>query len=376
MISSAPFVPLITQRLILRAWTLNDLDAYTAINQDPRVLEFLPGPLTREQAAEQIKRFNAEINECKFGLLACELKATGELIGFVGLSIPQFEAPFTPCIELGYRLGSQYWGNGYATEAARAVLQFAFRKLNLKEIVAFTVPANTRSRNVMEKLGMLRNPADDFQHPKLADGHPLREHVLYRLTRDQYFKGLLQPLRIDDDLVLVPVQLDKSQEQFELIDKNRAHLRTWLDWVDLCTDVNNTLEYNKLRVTAMQEGMGYDFCIRYQNKMVGFIGLHHIEVGIKASTIGYWLDADMQGKGIMTRACRALCDWAFTNIGLNRLEIHCAMGNLKSQHIPERLGFVREGVFRDVQWLYDHYVDHAIYGMLAREWFVLKSKKN
>lgn len=103
--------------------------------------------------------------------------------GFVGLLIPSFDAPFTPCVEVGWRLAYEHWGRGYATEGARAVADFGVRQPGRDEIVSFTVPANARSRRVMEKLGMTRNPADDFDHPALPDGHPLRRHVLYRLRR-------------------------------------------------------------------------------------------------------------------------------------------------------------------------------------------------
>jgi ribosomal-protein-alanine N-acetyltransferase len=107
-------------------------------------------------------------------------------IGFVGLAVPVFQLHFTPCVEIGWRLAAEHWGRGYATEAARAALDFAFGPLNLSEVVSFTVPAHARSRAVMERLGMRRSPADDFDHPALSEGHPLRRHVLYRMSRDEW----------------------------------------------------------------------------------------------------------------------------------------------------------------------------------------------
>ena len=111
------------------------------------------------------------------------VRAVASFVGFVGLAIPRFEAHFTPCVEIGWRVASEYWNRGYASEAARAVLAFGFETLQLEEIVSFTVPGNFRSRRVMEKIGMKHNAADDFDHPLLPEGHPLRQHVLYRIAR-------------------------------------------------------------------------------------------------------------------------------------------------------------------------------------------------
>ena len=112
-----------------------------------------------------------------------EIQNVASLAGFVGLSVPSFEAHFTPCVEIGWRLAAEHWGRGYATEGARAVLTFGFQTLTLGEIVSFTVPGNARSRQVMERIGMVHGPADDFDHPALPEEHPLRRHVLYRIAR-------------------------------------------------------------------------------------------------------------------------------------------------------------------------------------------------
>jgi RimJ/RimL family protein N-acetyltransferase len=111
-----------------------------------------------------------------------EVRGGAAFAGFVGLSVPRFEAHFAPCVEIGWRLAAQHWGHGYATEGARAALAFGFGTLGLEEIVAFTAPRNVRSRRVMEKIGMTYDPADDFDHPLLPEGHPLRRHVLYRIA--------------------------------------------------------------------------------------------------------------------------------------------------------------------------------------------------
>jgi RimJ/RimL family protein N-acetyltransferase len=170
-----------TERLILRTWQKEDAEAYFRINQDPKVIEFLTGPLTMEQVNAFITGANKQFEERGFTLWATCLKETGELIGWVGLNYLDFQAHFTPAVEIGWRLGSQYWGKGYATEAAKAVLDYGFNRLNLKELVSCTVPDNTRSRRVMEKLGMIRDPNEDFRNPKLDPSHRFSKVVLYRV---------------------------------------------------------------------------------------------------------------------------------------------------------------------------------------------------
>jgi RimJ/RimL family protein N-acetyltransferase len=156
---------------------------FAALNGDPRVAEHLPSTLSRAESDGLASRIEAHFERHGFGLWALEVPGVSEFAGFVGLAVPRFEAHFTPCVEIGWRLDPRCWGHGYATEGARAAARCAFEVLHLKEIVSFTVPANVRSRRVMEKLGMTYRSEDDFEHPALPDGHRLRRHVLYRLTR-------------------------------------------------------------------------------------------------------------------------------------------------------------------------------------------------
>ena len=174
---------IITPRLRLRLWRDDDLSALVALNADPRVMEHFPETLDRAESEAMLARIRASFAERGFGRWAVEVPGIAPCIGFVGVAVPSFEAHFTPCVEIGWRLGCEHWGKGYATEAASAAIAHAFGPLGLDEIVAFTVPANARSRRVMERLGMQRSPADDFEHPNLPEGHPLRTHVLYRLPR-------------------------------------------------------------------------------------------------------------------------------------------------------------------------------------------------
>ncbi len=169
-----------TARLLLRDWQDEDLPTFAALNADHRVMEFFPGLLDRADSDALAVRIRSGLAERGFGLWAVEVCGGASFIGFVGLSVPSFEAHFTPCVEIGWRLATEHWGCGYATEAARAVLEFGFREIDLDEIVSFTVPANRRSRSVMERISMTHSPDDDFVHPLLPEGHPLRRHVLYR----------------------------------------------------------------------------------------------------------------------------------------------------------------------------------------------------
>jgi RimJ/RimL family protein N-acetyltransferase len=172
-----------TARLRLRRWRPDDRAPFARLNADPRVVEFLPGALSREESDALADRVEAHFQRHGFGVWAVEVPGVTPFAGFVGLSVPRFEAPFTPCVEVGWRLDADHWGRGYATEGARAALEVAFVSLRLEEVVSFTVPGNVRSRRVMEKVGMTHSAGEDFDHPALPEGHPLRRHVLYRLRR-------------------------------------------------------------------------------------------------------------------------------------------------------------------------------------------------
>jgi RimJ/RimL family protein N-acetyltransferase len=172
-----------TERLRLRSWAVEDRAPFARINADPRVAEFLPGPLSRAESDARADAIEAHFQEHGFGLWAVEISNVTPFAGFIGLSIPTFQAHFTPCVEIGWRLDADFWNQGYATEGALAALEFGFTWLQLAQIVSFTVPANARSRRVMEKIGMSHSPADDFDHPLLPETHRLRRHVLYRLAR-------------------------------------------------------------------------------------------------------------------------------------------------------------------------------------------------
>ncbi|KTD37348.1 acetyltransferase [Legionella moravica] len=174
-----------TSRLILRPWYEQDRKPYFEINQDEKVLEFLPGAMSEVQINQFMQHQNAQFKIRHYMLWAVELQNTGELIGFIGLNYFDQPTHFSPAVEIGWRLGSQYWGYGYATEGALASLDYGFNQLKLSEIVAFTVPNNLRSRKVMEKIGMAHDINGSFAHPKLPLNHRLSQHVLYSIKREQ-----------------------------------------------------------------------------------------------------------------------------------------------------------------------------------------------
>ena len=171
-----------TARLTLRPWLPADREPFARINRDPAVMEFISAPLTTDESNSLVDRIQAHFRQHGFGPWAAELRDPVQFIGYIGLAVPRFQAPFTPAVEIGWRLASEVWRQGLATEGARAVIHHAFENLGLSALVSFTVPSNLSSRRVMEKLAMTHDPSDDFDHPLFPEGHPLRHHVLYRLS--------------------------------------------------------------------------------------------------------------------------------------------------------------------------------------------------
>jgi RimJ/RimL family protein N-acetyltransferase len=172
-----------TDRLILRTWRTDDAEPFFHINQDPKVLEFVPGPMTRERVQEIITYITEHQKQHGYSMWATELKASGEFMGWVGLNYVDWpDIHFTPAVEVGWRLGSRFWGKGYAPEAAKAALHYGFNDCGLEEIISFTVPENQRSRRVMEKIGMTQDMEANFSHPQFPADHRLSTHVLYRVS--------------------------------------------------------------------------------------------------------------------------------------------------------------------------------------------------
>lgn len=179
-----PSARLQSRRLTLRQWEMRDLEPFAALNADPLVMEYFVAPLSTEESAAMIERASALLEARAWGWWCLEID--GQCAGFIGLSVPGYETPFMPCVEIGWRLARRFWGHGYATEGAQLALGYGFDALALDEIVSFTATANLRSRRVMERIGMTRDRDGDFDHPRLPEGHALRRHVLYRLKRSDF----------------------------------------------------------------------------------------------------------------------------------------------------------------------------------------------
>ncbi|MGL4674176.1 MAG: GNAT family N-acetyltransferase [Wohlfahrtiimonas sp.] len=177
-----------TDRLILREWRDSDLPSLYQMVSDPDVMEFFPATLSEIEAQDFLKAIQVRMNQHGWGMWACELKATQEVIGFVGLNIPQDNFDFNPCVEIGWRLRKEFWHQGLAQEAAREALNFGFTELNLDKIVAFTTVTNLPSQALMKRLNMVKNN-QHFNHPRLAKDHPLAEHVLYELTKSSWLNN-------------------------------------------------------------------------------------------------------------------------------------------------------------------------------------------
>jgi RimJ/RimL family protein N-acetyltransferase len=178
-----------TERLLLRQWKDSDSGPFAALCANAKVMEFFPSTLSREESDAMLSRCRGLIEERGWGLWAVESKVTHGFMGFVGLHIPAADLPFSPSVEIGWRLSEEYWGKGYATEAAQASLEFGFRNLNLQEIVSFTAILNQRSQAVMKRIGM--HQTETFEHPRVPEGHPLRAHCLFRISREIYKKRVI-----------------------------------------------------------------------------------------------------------------------------------------------------------------------------------------
>jgi len=177
---------LTTPRLGLRRWMTADIPPFARMNQDPAVREYFPNLMTYDESAASVRLIERHFDEYCYGLYAIDLLSTGEFIGFCGFSHPGFDAWFTPCVEIGWRLRKEAWGRGYATEAAQACLSQGFGTLGLTKVLSFTAAVNTRSERVMQKIGMMR--VGEFEHPGVAMGHVLRPHVLYVTERSEGYE--------------------------------------------------------------------------------------------------------------------------------------------------------------------------------------------
>jgi RimJ/RimL family protein N-acetyltransferase len=178
-----------TERLQLRQWVSNDRDSFAAMSADPQVMKYFPSTLSRAESDAVAEKCEALLAERGWGVWAAELIETNEFVGIVGLHIPRADLPFSPCVEILWRLARSHWGHGYATEAAAAALKVGFEQLDLQEIVSFAVVNNHRSRAVMERLGII-DSGKTFEHPEVPASSHLREHCLYTITRNRWLENI------------------------------------------------------------------------------------------------------------------------------------------------------------------------------------------
>lgn len=191
---------------------------------------------------------------------------------------------------------------------------------------------------------------------------------VFPVTHREHRADHMLPHRISPDLSLEVLELRHANDLYRLTDANREHLRQWLPWVDDMKSVNDTRAFIQTTRRQLLGNNGFQTVVRYRGELVGAVGHHGVNWNNRCTSIGYWLARDAQGEGIMTQSCRVYLEHAFTELAIHRVEIRCAVANSRSRAIPERLGFRSEGVVRDAEWLYDHFVDHVIYGLLAPEW--------
>jgi ribosomal-protein-serine acetyltransferase len=196
----------------------------------------------------------------------------------------------------------------------------------------------------------------------------LIELFLHRIQKFKDGRNLMVRFGIDEHTELRLLKEQHTKELFALMDQNRKYLREWLPWLDDNKSPSDTKDFIKSSLEQFTSNNGFQMGIWFQGNLAGVIGYHKIDWANRATSIGYWLGASFQGRGLVTKACRALVDYAFSELRLNRMEIRCAVENRKSRSIPERLGFREEGIIRQAEWLYDHFVDHVVYGMLIGEW--------
>ena len=187
-------IELHTQRLHLRPWRDSDREPFALLNEDPEVMAHFPSLQGREASNASIDSWQSQFAARGWSNWAAEFVETGQFIGFVGLTVPRRVLPFSPCVEIGWRLAREFWGQGLASEAASEVLRAGFERIGLAEIVSFTAVTNVRSRAVMERIGM-RDAREDFEHPGVPEGHRLRPHCLYRITSRQWSEGATGLLR-------------------------------------------------------------------------------------------------------------------------------------------------------------------------------------
>ncbi len=354
-----------TDRLHLRRWKEEDTAAFASLNADPIVMEYFPSVLSPEESNVLANRMDSSFERWGYGWWAVELKETRTFIGCVGLSVPSFEAHFTPCVEVGWRLAKQYWGKGYATEAAQAAIDVGFKHFGLKQIVSFTVPANQRSRAVMERLGMTHQESDDFAHPKLPADHPLSKHVLYRLSREQWrehsmrndakIKIITRQAHPSDAAALVAAEREVAQIPGRLISQPNELV---------VENFRSTLE----RLSNNKHG--YYLIAESHSKIVGHGCLEIAplkSISHVAQLKSLVVHAGWQNKGIGTQLLKQLIECAKNSGTIEKIELSVRSTNEQAIELYKACGFVEEGRLKDhIKLDEQQYIDDILMALFVK----------
>jgi 3-dehydroquinate dehydratase/shikimate dehydrogenase len=320
-----------TARLTLRPWRKEDLEPFGKLNADPRVMEYFPAVKSREESDQTAFKMQEEIDRHGWGFWAASLKQTDQFIGFIGIGHVNFTEHFTPAVEIGWRLAFEYWGKGYATEGAKASLKYGFEMLNLQEIVSFTPVQNSRSRRVMEKIGMHHHSKDDFDHPKLPENHPLRRHVLYRLQKEEWKNSHNKDQRNFHFAPVTPDQRTLIHGWF-----GQKHIKEWLHGEGLQNTLNGLEK-------SFQESSETTYWIGYDSD-TPFAFLITSPEGIDAATLDLFIcDLNYVGKGLAVSMIKEFLTTHFSHV--KRVLIDPESTNQRAIHVYQKVGFKIVGEF-------------------------------
>jgi RimJ/RimL family protein N-acetyltransferase len=314
-----------TKRLILRPWKETDLEPFAELNADPRVMEYFPSVLSRQQSDDLAKRISSKMEEQGWGLWAVSIPNEADFIGFIGLAKTTFDAHFTPAVEVGWRIAFPYWGKGYATEGAKAALEYGFEMLNLSEIVSFTAVQNTRSRRIMEKIGMHHDPKEDWDHPKITEGHPLRRHVLYRISKQEWQRSIFHFASVK------PSQKTMLHHWFE-----QPHIKQWLHGTGLQNTLNGLEKF-------FQGTSKTTYWIGYY-KEIPFAFLITSPEGNDATTLDLFIcDINYLGKGLAAPMIKQFLTTHFSHV--KKAFVDPEATNTRAIHVYQKVGFKFTGEF-------------------------------
>lgn len=300
----------------------------------------------------------------KLAAINTVIEYRGKVAGSIGLMIHNWAWGHG---EIGYWLGEEFTGKGIITRAAKTMLDYAFNTVGLHKIIIRAIKENEASWKVAERLGFQH---EGFQiQQRLLRGQYYDYTIFYHLAADWSSSHAPEfAHRIDSQIELRPFMPHHAAPYFAMIDKNRGFLREWLDWVDKTESLEDIENFINRSLEGYGDYDGLRLGIWYEGKACGQVGFNYWDFRSRKGEIGYWLAPTHTGKGIMTKAVAALVDYGFKVIGLHRIEIMAAEGNLKSQAIPKRLGFTFEGVMRSGEIVNDKFLDDTIYSMLDQEW--------